>query len=270
VIPDREVISADNAVLGATVQYGIGSAKTARYFYASGRELVPLALSIAIATVFNPNTILTLNWKDIDRNVDPLSNGRRAVQFDVTEEADKVDASIETEASDSTESPLAKITGDKPRAGRQLVRLLDPEASGVNQVSLNMVLDLLIAMTERIRPLVIEPEKYGDRIFLYVPKNRAKRSKGFGGDTYDEVGDEVWKKGIEKFIKDNNLPEFTLKTIRGTMLDYVQLFNRGDLEAASKVGNHANRITTWTHYTSDLVKRMLQEATGETLLVSAG
>lgn len=267
VIPEQPVISADNVLLGATVQHGITTAKMTRYFYASGRELVPLALSIAVATVFNPNTILELNWKDIDRNVDPMSNGRRAVQFDVTEEAGKVDASMETQASEATESPLAKITGDKPRAGRQLVRLLDPEASGVNQVSLNMVLDLLIAMTKRIRPFVIEPERYGDRIFLYVPKVGAKRAKGLGGDTYDAVGDRVWQNSLANFIKDNNLPEFSLKTIRATMLDYVQLVNRGDLEAARQVGNHISRITTWTHYTSDLVKRMLKESTGETLLV---
>lgn len=265
VIPDRAVIFADNALLGNTVNYGIGKAKMTRYFYPIGRDLMPLVLSIAIATVFNPDTILTLNWKNIDRNADPLSNGRRAVQFDVTEEVDKVDTS--TEASDATESPLARITGDKPRAGRQLVRLLDPEASGGNQVSLNMVLDLLFAMTTRIRPFVIEPERYGDRIFLYVQKSRAKRAKGYGSDNYDAIGDEVWKKGLANFIKDNNLPEFSLKTIRVTMLDYVQLFNRGDLEAARQVGNHASRITTWTHYTSDLVKRMLKEATGETLLV---
>ncbi len=265
VIPDASAIGADNALLGLTVQYGTSIAKMTRYFYASGRDLVPLVLSIGIATVFNPDTILKLNWKDIDRNVDPLSNGRRAVQFEVTEEADKVDAS--TEEADPTESPLAKITGDKPRAGRQLVRLLDPEASGVNQVSLNMVLDLLIAMTARIRPFVIEPESYRDRIFLWVQTQGAKRAKGFGGDTYAESGDQVWKIGLANFIKDHNLPEFTLRTIRHTMLDYVQLFNRGDLEAARKVGNHLSRITTWTHYTSDLVKRILQEATGETLLV---
>lgn len=269
VIPDYKVIIADNELLGKTIQYAIGTKTMTGYFYASSHELVPLALSIAIATVFNPYTVLKLNWKDIDRNVDPLSNGRRAVQFDVTEEDDKVEASMEAEASNATESPLAKITGDKPRAGRQLVRLLDPEASGVNEVSLNMVLDLLIAMTEQIRPFVIEPERYGDRIFLHVQRSRVKRPKGFGGDTYDAGGDEVWRKALRHFIKDNNLPEFTLKTIRATMLDYVQLFNRGDLEAARQVGNHASRITTWTHYTSSLVKRMLKESTGETLLVRA-
>lgn len=264
VIPNRDEIS-DKKLRAVMNEFG--AIKISSFFYASGRDLVPLVLSIAIATVFNPETILKLNWKNIDRNVDPLSNGRRAVQFDVTEEDDKVGNPMDENASSATVSPLTKITGDKPRANRKLVRLLDPEDSGANQVSLNMVLDLIKVLTERIRPFVINPERYADRIFLFVPKIRAKRAKSFGGKTGDESGDIVWTSGLTKFIKDNNLPDFQLKTIRATMLDYVQLFNHGDLEAARKVGNHLNRITTWTHYTSDLVKRMLQEATGETLLV---
>ncbi len=266
VIPNRDEISAHDKMLGGVFS-GLGATKISSFFYASGRDLVPLVLSIAITTLFNPETILKLNWNDIDRNVDPLSNGRRAVQFDVTEEDDKVGEPMDKNASSAAVSPLTKITGDKPRANRKLVRLLDPEDSGANQVSLNMVLDLIKVLTERIRPFVINPEIYADRIFLFVPKIRAKRAKSFGGKTGDESGDIVWTSGLTKFIKDNNLPDFQLKTIRATMLDYVQLFNHGDLEAARKVGNHLNRITTWTHYTSDLVKRMLQEATGETLLV---
>jgi hypothetical protein len=78
---------------------------------------------------------------------------------------------------------------------------------------------------------------------------------------------QAWQHSFQNFITDNNLPNFTLKAIRATLLDYVQLFNRGDLEAARAVGNHRSLITTWTHYTSSLVKRLLQEATGETLLV---
>ncbi len=59
---------------------------------------------------------------------------------------------------DSGERMLAKVTGDKVRAKRQLVRLLDPEASGPNQVSLNLILDLLTALTGRIRSHVTAPE----------------------------------------------------------------------------------------------------------------
>jgi hypothetical protein len=266
VIPNRDVIRAHDKTLDRVIRE-FGSLKMSGIFYASGRDLVPLVLSIAIATVFNPETILKLNWKNIDRNVDPLSNGRRAVQFDVAEEDDNLGEQMDKNASIVALSPLTKITGEKPRANRKLVRLLDPAASGANQVSLNMVLDLIKVMTERIRPFVINPEMYADRLFLFVPKIRAKRAKSFGGNTGDDSSDIVWRSGLTKFIKDNNLPDFTLKTIRATIIDYVQLFNHGDLEAASKVGNHLSRITTWTHYTSDLVRQLLQEATGETLLV---
>jgi len=269
VIPDVEVITADNSLLGTTVQYALGAKGATSYFYASSRDLVPLALMLAVATVFNPDTILKLQWKNIDRNVDRLSNERRAVKFDVMEEDDvveKVQKSTEPEASDASESPLAKVTGDKPRANCQLVRLLDPNASGPGLVSLNLVLDLLTKMTARIRAHVIDPDTYGDRLFIFVQRSKTKRPKGFGSSLDDASGD-LWKPVLRKFIADNQLPDFTLKTIRATLLDYVQLFNRGDLEAARQVGNHGSRVTTWTHYTSDLVKRLLQEVTGETMVV---
>ncbi len=265
VIPDLEVIWADDPLLGATVKYAIGRTVVTGYFFPSARDLVPLALSIAFATVFNPDTVLTLEWKNIDRNVDRISDGRLAVQFDVTE--DVVDEVALNESEQADESPLTKITGKKPRALRSLVRLLDPEANGTDQVSLNLVLDLLIEMTARIRPHVIGDGEYADRVFLFVQKVMAKRPKGFGVGKASPSHDQPWAYGLKSFITDNNLPDFTLKTIRATLIDYVQLFNRGDLEAARAVGNHRSRVTTWTHYTSDLVKRLLQESTGETLLV---
>lgn len=267
-IPDQKALKANHALLSDTVQYRLGSRHVTGYFYASALDLVPLALSLAFATVFNPNTILTLQWKNIDRNVDRLSNGRSAVQFDVTEEDDKDESGekpTEPEASYEPKSPLAKVTGDKPRAQRQLVRLLDPEASGPDQVSLNLVLDLLTNMTARIRAHAIDPDTHGDRLLLYVQETGSKRPKGFVRSSGGV--DVVWFEALRKFIANNKLPYFTLKTIRATLLDYVQLFNRGDLETARQVGNHASRVTTWTHYTSNLVKRLLQEVTGETLLV---
>ena len=263
VVPDRGVIHADDPLLAATIDCAMGSAKATGYFYASARDLVPLALSIAFATVFNPDTVLKVCWKNIDRNMDRLSNGRPAVQFDVSGEEDEQEVS-ETETSGT---PLTKVTGDKPRAKRQLVRLLDPQASGPDQVSLNLVLDLLKAMTTRIRPHVIDHEEYGDRVFLFVQKVGQKRPKSFGDSSHSASADITWQHGLRRFIADNELPAFTLKTIRATLLDYTQLFNRGDLEAARQVGNHSDRVITWTHYTSNLVKRLLQEATGETLLV---
>jgi len=265
VIPDLSEIRSDEPLLGATVMYAFGSGKVTGYFYASGRDLVPLALFLAFATVFNPDTVLELEWKNIDRNIDRIGDGQPAVRFDVGGGNECRDAA---EAGDTDDAaPLTKVTGNKPRAQRQLVRLLDPEASGANQVSLNLVLDLVTEMTARIRPYTMGGGEHADRVLLYVQQNGAKRPKGFGSADQGASCDFIWQFGLKNFIADNGLPEFTLKTIRATLLDYVQLFNRGDLEAARAVGNHRSRVTTWTHYTSSLIKRLLQEATGETLLV---
>lgn len=264
VIPDNARIVKDHPLLAATIREVIGSERTNGYFYAKGRDLVPLVISIAIATVFNPDTVLTLCWKNIDRNIDRMSNGRTAVQFDVRDDEEGKEGTSESVTSDSS---LVKVIGDKPRSKRQLVRLLDPQANGPDQVSLNLVLDLLMQMTERIRPQVIDPGQYGDRVFLFVQEKMQKRPKAFGSSSILASSDQVWQHSLGRFVSDNRLPAFTLKTIRATLLDYTQLFNRGDLDAARQVGNHRSRVTTWTHYTSDLVKRLLQEATGETLLV---
>ncbi len=265
VIPDLSVIKSDDPLLGATVMYAFGSGKVTGYFYASARDLIPLVLALAFATVFNPDTILKLEWKNIDRNVDRIGDGRPAIRFDVGGEDEGQGAAAAGDQGDA--APLTKVTGNKPRAQRQLVRMLDPEASGDDQVSLNLVLDLVTEMTARIRSYAIGEGEYADRVFLYVQHNRAKRPKGFGSAKKGASTDCVWIHGLKEFITDNNLPNFTLKTIRATLLDYVQLINRGDLEAARAVGDHRSRVTTWTHYTSSLVKRLLQEDTGETLLV---
>ncbi len=265
VIPDLSVIRSDDPLLGTTVKYAFGNGKVTGYFYASVRDLIPLVLFLAFATVFNPDTVLELEWKNIDRNIDRIGDGRPAVRFDVRGE-DKGQGAPEPSDPDDA-APLTKVTGNKPRAQRQLVRLLDPEASGADQVSLNLVLDLVTEMTARIRPYAIGGGEHADRVFIFVQRVAAKRPKGFGTAKQGGTCDRVWVHGLMSFITDNNLPDFTLKTIRATLLDYVQLFSRGDLEAARAVGNHSSRVTTWTHYTSSLVKRLLQEATGETLLV---
>ena len=266
VIPDLDVIAAHDKRLGATVKYALGQKTASNYFYACTRDLVPLAMCIAFPTVFNPDTVLGLNWKDIDRNTDRL--GKRSVQFDVREgdEGENDEKSEDGESDAPADTPLVKITGYKPRARRQLVCLLDPEASGPALVSLNLVLDLLIVLTKRIRSHVVAPE-HSDSVFLFIQKSREKRAKSFGNSTHVRSGDAAWNDALRYFIADNKLPDFTLKTLRATLLDFAQLFNRGDLEAAKQLGNHRGRLTTWTHYTSDLVKRLLQEATGETLLV---
>jgi hypothetical protein len=264
VIPNLDEIKTHDERLWATIKFALGQMTATSYFYASGRNLVPLALCIGFATVFNPETVLRLKWKNIDRTVDRLGNN--AVKFDVRGDEEKNEKTEDIESDEPDDTPLVRIIGDKPRANRQLVRLLDPEASAPAQASLNLVLDLLAALTARIRPHVVAPE-YRDSVFLFVQKVGEKRAKGLGNSKQCASSDAVWVHALTDFVADHKLPDFSLKTLRATLLDFVQLFNRGDLDAAQQVGNHGRRLTTWTHYTSDLVKRLLKEATGETLLV---
>jgi hypothetical protein len=265
VIPERPSIRKDDPLLEGTIGYGVGIDVAVSYFYASARDLVPLVLSIALATVFNPYTALKLCWRNIDRNVDRLGNGQKGVQIDPGEDEEDGESNTDEADLEQSEEALTKIVGDKPRARRNLVRLLDPEASATNQVSLNLVLDLLTWMTARVRPHIEDKDQFGDRVFVFVTKRGRKRARGFDLDRIR--ADSSWSQALHGFISDNQLPDFALKTIRATLLDYVQLFRRGDLLAAQEVGNHRDRVITWTHYTSSLVKKLLQESVGETMLV---
>jgi hypothetical protein len=260
VIADLATIKEENPLLGSTVE-SLRHSVTLGYFYLSARDLVPLALLITLATAFNPETVLKLTWANIQRNVDRI--GTLSVEFDVTEESDD---NSEERAKPASEAPLLKIKGDKPRAMRQLLRLLDPTASDPSQASLNLVLDLLRDMTERIRAFVLP--NHSDRLFVFVPgRGSHKVPKGFGTVAQSDIAaNPTWGEHLSNFAKENDLPPFTLKTLRATLLDFVQLVNGGDLEKARQAGTHSSKSITWTHYTSDLVRRLLKEATGEILL----
>lgn len=259
-VPELASIQTNDSSLGNTVRYAFGRDEITRYLYASSRDLVPLVLLLGFATAFNPDTLLSLEWKNIDREVDRL--GTAAVRIGA-EDVVEGDAE-ESVAPNQEEVPLLSIQGAKPRANRTLCRLLDPTASDPSQVSLNLLLDLLRDLTDRIRPKVLPVHK--DRLFVYVASRNYSGPKGFGRDMDSPSGDNVWCRALRNFCKDHDFPQFSLKQIRFTLLDYVQLVNRGSLEASRQVGNHKGRITTWTHYTSDLMRRLLQEGTGEILL----
>lgn len=261
VIPKLSRILENDFSLGMSVRYAFGRDEIIRYLYCSSRDLVPLVLLLGFATAFNPDTLLSLEWKNIDREVDRLgTNAVRICIEEAVEEGD-VEGSV---ARDQEEVPMLSIQGGKRRANRTLRRLLDPTPSGPSQVSLNLVLDLLRDLTARIRSEVLAEHK--DRVFVYVPSINYKGPKGYGRNTDSPSGDNVWCRALMNFCKEHDLPQFSLKQIRFTLLDYVQLLNRGSLEASRQVGNHGSRITTWTHYTSNLMRRLLQESTGEILL----
>ncbi|MDR7049199.1 hypothetical protein J2X54_001647 [Duganella sp. 3397] len=236
IIPDLPIIQSYDRALGSAVQYVHSQGTVASHFHPSFRHLAPFAVLLAITTVFNPDTLLGLSWKDIA--FDKECAGTAAIE----------------------------IVGAKNRASQDLVRLLDPEAAVASQLSLEQLLRTLQLITARIRPFV--PDWHADRIFIAVQTQRAKKPRSYGGGKTDSTlsGDVVWTRSLRNFIDDNKLPNFSLGQLRPSILDLVQL-SHGSLEAAQKVGNHRNPRTTWTHYTSNGVKKRYRERIGQVILM---
>ncbi|OEZ47064.1 hypothetical protein [Duganella sp. HH105] len=238
VCPSMQMLKKKYPTLGRAVRSTHGLSQIDSYLYPSNRDLVPFVLLLSIATVFNPETVLSLNWSDID--------------FD----------------KDQAGTPAIEIVGKKGRAERDLVRLLDPNAALSSQLSLKQTLICLQNITSRIRPH-LAPE-YADNLFVYVIRTSHRRAKGFGIDDERRVipraTDQAWQGALRHFIKDNRLAIFTLRQLRPSILDLVQ-FMDGSLEAARKVGNHSSPVTTWTHYTSGGVRARYRERIGQVILL---
>lgn len=236
-IPDLKIIRAEHADLGNAIQYIHGCSAVSSYLNPSTRDLVPFVLLLTVATVFNPDTVLSLCWADI--SFDKEQAGADAIE----------------------------IVGAKGRAIRDLVRLLDPEAAVSSRLSLKRMLSCLREMTLRIRPDVAT--EHADRLFVFVQEVGVKKPKGFGLNgqrTQTPSSDQAWKHALMEFIIDNNLTRFTLGQLRPTILDLVQ-FMDGSLEAARRVGNHGSPATTWTHYTSGGVRKRYRERIGQVILL---
>jgi hypothetical protein len=226
VVPDLDVIVTANPALARKVKDVHGYGTVTSYLYPSSRDLVPFVLLLTILTIFNPDTVLGLDWNDID--------------------FDKEHAGM----------PAILIVGEKNRATKDLARLLDPEAPASSQLSLKQLLILLRETTERIRPCVLKG--HADRLFVFVQETAGKPAKGYGsvGSKHRAMsGDGAWARSLLRFIRDNKLPSFTLGQLRPTILELVQ-FTHGTLEAARSVGNHHSPATTWTHYV-DLQRNMI-------------
>jgi hypothetical protein len=239
-IPEISTVAEENQALSESMRRLAkehGGIDLSRYFHPSSRDLVAFVILITITAVFNPDTALWLKWENID------------MQKDV--------AGI----------PMIEIIGVKDRATDNLVRLLDPNAGVSSLISLYRLLTLLRNYTARIRPFVAKGHE--DFIFIFLQETRVKNPKSWGklGSTFQGPShDSVWKFSLESFVKQNGLKRFTLSQLRPTVLNLVQTLD-GSLEAAVRVGNHGSVRTTWTHYTSDGVRKQYRERIGQILLL---
>lgn len=236
-IPDLNSIAGKNKRLANAIQHIHTQGRISSFFHPTPRDLVPFVLLLTICTVFNPDTVLTLEWSCINRN---------------TEQAG---------------TPAVEIVGIKGRASSDLVRLLDP-ACGVSQsLSLHRVLDCLEEICARIRPVACQ--EHADRLFIFVPERTNKTACSFGshsGGNEPPSSDITWRHNLQRFIRTHQLPGFSLGQLRPTIIDMVQMID-GGLEAAQKVGNHRSPTTTWTHYTSSGVRNRYRERIGQVIML---
>lgn len=236
IVPDLESIARGNKTLANAIKYIHTQRKVSSFFQPTPRDLVPFVILLTICTVFNPDTVLTLEWSCINRDIDRAG------------------------------TPAVEIVGVKGRASSDLVRLLDPASSVSQSLSLHRLLDCLNEICARIRPMV--NREHADRVFIYVPEVRGKAPCSFGsyrGGNDVASGDITWRYNLRRFINAHQLPCFSLGQLRPTIIDMVQMID-GGLEAAQKVGNHRNPITTWTHYTSSGVRNRYRERIGKVIL----
>lgn len=239
VIPEISVVADEHKSLSLSMRRLARKHRLdlSRYFHPSSHDLVPFAILITIAAVFNPDTALWLKWDNID------------MQKDV--------AGV----------PMIEIIGVKERATDNLVRLLDPNAGVSSSISLSRLLTLLRNYTARMRPFVSKGHE--DFIFIFLQSTGIKNPKSWGklGSTFQgPSNDSVWQFSLKSFVEQNNLKRFTLSQLRPTVLNLVQTLD-GSLEAAARVGNHGSVRTTWTHYTSDGVRKQYRERIGQILLL---
>lgn len=237
VVPDLGSIARENKRLANAIVHIHTQRKVSGFFQPTPRDLVPFVILLTICTVFNPDTVLTLEWSCINRDRDRAG------------------------------TPAVEIVGVKGRASSDLVRLLDPAGSVSQSLSLHRLLDCLNEICARIRPTV--NKEHADRLFVYVPEVRGKAPCSFGsyrGGNDVASADITWRYNLRRFINENQLPYFSLGQLRPTIIDMVQMID-GGLEAAQKVGNHRNPITTWTHYTSSGVRNRYRERIGQVILL---
>lgn len=141
------------------------------------------------------------------------------------------------------------------------------DATPTNGVGTLTVLNLLEALTARIRPHVVDP-RHRDRLFIFMqPDGNPRVPRAFGMvDGLDPSREVILRTVLAKFIEDNALERFALNQIRPTILDEIQVVT-GDILTAVRVGQQKNPQTLWHHYTSDGTKQRYEERLGEVFML---
>lgn len=198
-------------------------------------DLVPFVALIGFKTIFNSETLLSLEWSAIENSFNDKTiifhawKGRSNRTQTSTHQVGEPAAEVRLPAEDGT-----------------LVGLQD-------------LLNLLDRLTKHTRAILAD-DADADRVFIGVPQRRASSSKAFSTD--NKSRDIAWTWALQAFIKRHNLAPFTLKMIRATGADQTR--REFGIFAQQERQGHANPQTTRTFYTSDWVRKQGQDRIGQT------
>lgn len=204
--------------------------------YNSADDLVPFILLLAFRTLFNPDTVLSLDWDSI---------------------------------TPSHEEGVVIFHGQKRRSSRTQTSTHDetedvgscrlPDEAGV-PLGLGDLLDILDRLTARTRAIVAYPG-HSRRLFVAAPIQGGSAAKAFQHKS-GPSSDKTWKAALGRFIAAHGLSPFTLRMIRATGGDETR--RRHGLFAQAEQMGHQSPQTTRTFYTSDWVRKDGQDRIGET------
>ena len=233
-LPTRNQIKDNHSDLFPLVRTSGWLSKMPAYLYAEPRDLVPFVLLIAVATGFNPETVLSIDRRKVE-TIERMGN--RFVQ----------------------------ITGSKNRAHSDQVSVVREISN--SGIGLRRILDLLEVVTRRLRVSVVD-EQHRNLLFLYSPATRGQKlARGFlSRNDCSTVG--IWRHSLQRFILEHGLRDFNLRRARPTLLDEIW-FNTGDATVVRSFSQHRSVETLWKHYTSDGTRQRFRERIGETLLLQA-
>ncbi|HEY0835782.1 MAG TPA: hypothetical protein VGE72_17900 [Azospirillum sp.] len=250
-----EEAKAKHSALGNSIQYVHGATNVFRRLYPGGRELVPFIILLTVHTAYNPDTILGLRLNQIEMNdvfpdqfgfaLPKRHNSRGASAGEQADEADETATRIRTK-------------GRKGRArGRPQNRSFraDPD----DLFGSYLLIQNVKAMTERLRPHAAPVDR--DRLFIFHQTQTDIGVRSFGNDKETIAADRLWQYFLKRFIADNDLPDFSLASLRATMADAAEQLT-GDIRAVQLLLGHSGTDVTFQHYLSAGARRRAAEAVG--------
>lgn len=232
-IPRQKEINLNNSNLLKIIKNDFGGySNVTAHCNISARDCIAAILLLTFTFALNPETVLKLDFSKINE-MEIL--GKKIVV----------------------------INAEKNRSRKEQVFSINKEFEVCSGITLGDILDFFKMANERLINEVSSSHK--TRVFLFCNKTKILEPRGFGkngaGASDTACSDTAFKSNLLKFIKNYDLPYFTLGQVRPTVLDEL-LVNSGDIKMAQSLGQQKNPWTLLNHYTSDGTKKRLEEKLG--------